>query len=111
MDNRFAFELASPESIKLIDSILVKKSRPADFATMSSMFRSIFSRDKVNCNYRIGVYSEIQNTKEVVELFAQLNYSLDKLLSPDHLDNPLAYNILMNVIKQNEIKEFVISVS
>ena len=78
---------------------------------MSSMFRSIFSRDKVNCNYRIGVYSEIQNTKEVVELFAQLNYSLDKLLSPDYLDNPLAYNILMNVIKQNEIKEFVISVS
>lgn len=109
--NCFTFELASPESIKLIDSILVKKSRPADFATMSSMFRSIFSRDKVNCNYRLGVYSEIKNTKEVVELFAHLNYSLDKLLSPNYLDNPLAYNILMNIIKQNEIKELVIAAS
>ena len=109
--NCFTFELASPESIKLIDSILVKKSRPADFATMSSMFRSLFSRDNINCNYRLGVYSEIQNTKEVVELFAQLNYSLDKLLSPDYLDNPLAYNILMNIIKQNEIKKLVIAVS
>ena len=109
--NCFTFELASPESIKLIDSILVKKSRPSDFATMSSMFRSLFSRDNINCNYRLGVYSEIQNTKDVVELFAQLNYSLDKLLSPDYLDNPLAYNILMNIIKQNEVKELVIAVS
>lgn len=110
-DNCFTFELISPEVIKVIDSILVKSSRPSNFETMSSMFRSLFSRNNINCSYRLGSYSEIQNNKEVVELFTQFNYSLDKLLSPDCLDNPLAYNILMNVIKQNEFKEFVISVS
>lgn len=110
-DGCFTFELISPEVIKIIDSILVKTSRPSNFATMSSMFRSLFFRNNINCSYRLGSYSEIQNNKEVVELFTQFNYSLDKLLSPDCLDNPLAYNILMNVIKQNEIKEFVISVS
>ena len=110
-DSCFTFELISPEVVKVIDSMLVKSSRPSNFATMSSMFRSLFSRNNINCSYRLESYSEAQNTKEVEELFAQLNYSLDKLLSPDCLDNPLAYNILMNVIKQNEIKEFVISVS
>lgn len=110
-DSCFTFELISPEVIKIIDSILVKSSQPSNFTTMSSMFRSLFSRNNINCSYRLGCYSEIQNNKEVVELFTQFNYSLDKLLSPDCLDNPLAYNILMNVIKQNEIKEFVISVS
>lgn len=110
-DGCFTFELISPEVIKVIDSILVKSSRPSNFATMSSMFRSLFSRNNINCSYHLGNYSEIQNNKEVVELFTQFNYSLDKLLSPDCLDNPLAYNILINVIKQNEIKEFVISVS
>ena len=110
-DSCFTFELISPEVIKVIGSILVKSSWPSNFETMSSMFRSLFSKNNINCSYRLGSYSEIQNNKEVVELFTQLNYSLDKLLSPDCLDNPLAYNILMNVIKQNEIKEFVISVS
>ena len=112
-DSCFTFELISPEVIKVIGSILVKSSWPSNFETMSSisMFRSLFSRNNINCSYHLGSYSEIQNNKEVVELFTQLNYSLDKLLSPDCLDNPLAYNILMNVIKQNEIKEFVISVS
>lgn len=110
-DSCFTFELISPEVIKVIDSILVKSFCPSNFATMSSMFRSLFSRNNINCSYRLGSYSEIQNNKEVVELFTQLNYLLGKLLSPDCLDNPLAYNILMNVIKQNEIKEFVISVS
>ena len=110
-DGCFTFELISPEVIKVIDSILVKISQPSNFATMSSMFRSLFSRNNINCSYCLGSYSEIQNNKEVVELFTQFNYSLDKLLSPDCLDNPLAYNILMNVIKQNKIKEFVISVS
>lgn len=110
-DSCFTFELISPEVIKAIDSILVKISQPSNFATMSLMFRSLFSRNNINCSYCLGSYSEIQNNKEVVELFTQFNYSLDKLLSPDCLDNPLAYNILMNVIKQNEIKEFVISVS
>lgn len=110
-DSCFTFELISPEVIKVIDSILVKISQPSNFATMSSMFRSLFSRNNINCSYCLGSYSELQNNKEVVELFTQFNYSLDKLLSPDCLDNPLAYNILMNVIKQNKIKEFVISVS
>lgn len=110
-DSCFTFELISPEVVKVIDSMLVKSSRPSNFETMSSMFRSLFSRNNINCSYRLGSYSEIKNNKEVVELFTQLNYSLGKLLSPDCLDNPLDYNILMNVIKQNEIKEFVISVS
>ena len=89
----FTFELVSPNTIKFIDSV---------------KFRNFISIDQ---SYNFGSYSKTKNNKEIIELFTQVNNSLDKLLSPDYLDEPLAYNILMNTIKQNKIREFVITVS
>lgn len=89
----FTFELVSPNTIKFIDSV---------------KFRNFISIDQ---SYSFGSYSKAKNNKEIIELFTQVNNSLDKLLSPDYLDDPLAYNILMNTIKQNKIREFIITVS
>jgi hypothetical protein len=101
--NCFSFELYSPETVELINSILIKNSPQKHF--IFNLKKNQFKR-----RHDFGIYSKNRNNKEVESLFKRINDSLLKLLSSSFLDKSFAYTFLMNVLQQHELKEILVSV-
>ena len=102
--NCFTIELCSPEAVELTNKSLIKNNSKGNFID------KLRGRNRIHCLHNFGIYSEHKNNKEIEELFAKINDSLNKLSSPDCLDTPFAYNLLMNILRQHELKEILISV-
>lgn len=101
--NCFSFELCSPETVELINSVLIKKSPQRHF-----IFKP--KNNQIKRRYDFGFYSKNRNDKEIESLFKKINDSLLKLLSSSFLDKSFAYILLMNVLQQHELKEILVSV-